>query len=160
MASGLRFECQPGCTECCRQKGFVYLTEADMARAARAAGGTTGTVRIKRAYEEAEPTDGYRVLVDRLYPRGVRKDALALDAWMKEIGPSDELRRWFGHRAERFEEFARRYTDELRDRADPISALRRRARTGTVTIVYAARDADHSNAAVLARLVRRGFPAR
>ena len=86
------------------------------------------------------------------------KEKAHIDEWARELAPSSELRRWFGHCPERFEEFKRRYTQELRDQADAISALRRRARQGTVTIVYAARDAEHSNAAVLAPIIQHGFP--
>jgi uncharacterized protein YeaO (DUF488 family) len=118
------------------------------------------TVRTKRAYDPASQEDGYRVLIDRLWPRGLSRRDAALDEWARDLAPSDELRRWFGHRPERFEQFERRYTDELRDHADEISALRRRTRTGNVTLVYAARDAAHSNAAVLAPIIRRGFPAK
>lgn len=118
------------------------------------------TVYTKRAYDPASRQDGYRVLIDRLWPRGVSKERAAIDEWARDLSPSDELRRWFGHRPERFDEFQRRYTEELRDHAEQISALRRRARSGTVTIVYAARDSEHSNAAVLAPIVRRGFPRR
>jgi len=116
------------------------------------------TVLTKRVYDPASRTDGYRVLIDRLWPRGVSKERASIDEWARDLAPSDDLRRWFGHRPERFEEFKRRYTEELRDQADLISALRRRARAGTITIVYAAHDTEHSNAAVLAPIVRRGFP--
>lgn len=116
------------------------------------------SIRTKRAYEPASPADGYRVLIDRLWPRGLSKEKAQIDEWARELAPSSELRRWFGHRPERFEEFKRRYTQELRDQADAISALRRRARQGTVTIVYAARDVEHSNAAVLAPIIKHGFP--
>ncbi len=112
----------------------------------------------KRIYEPPEAGDGYRVLIDRLWPRGVSKAEARIDEWARELVPSDGLRRWFGHRPERFEEFRRRYTEELRSHTDHIAELRRRARSGTVTIVYAARDAEHSNAAVLAPIIRRGFP--
>jgi uncharacterized protein YeaO (DUF488 family) len=115
------------------------------------------SVRIKRVYEPPSRADGYRVLIDRLWPRGVSKEKASIDEWARDLAPSDELRRWFGHRPELFEEFKRRYTEELREQADLISALRRRARTGTVTIVYAAHDTDHSNAAVLGPIVSRGF---
>jgi uncharacterized protein YeaO (DUF488 family) len=117
------------------------------------------SVRTKRVYERPSTDDGYRVLIDRLWPRGVSKEKARVDEWARDLAPSDELRRWFGHRPERFAEFARRYTDELRDQADAISELRRRGRRGTVTIVYGARDSEHSNAAVLAPIVRRGFPS-
>jgi uncharacterized protein YeaO (DUF488 family) len=115
-------------------------------------------LRTKRVYEPPSAADGYRVLIDRLWPRGLSKEKARIDEWARELAPSDELRRWFGHRPERFEQFKRRYTEELRNHAEAISMLRRRARTGTVTIVYAARDREHSNAAVLAPIVRRGFP--
>ncbi len=118
------------------------------------------SVRIKRVYEPPSRADGYRVLIDRLWPRGVSKEKASIDEWARDLAPSDELRRWFGHCPELFEEFKRRYTEELREHADLISALRRRARTGTVTIVYAAHDTDHSNAAVLGPIVSRGFPRR
>jgi uncharacterized protein YeaO (DUF488 family) len=112
-------------------------------------------VRTKRAYEPAEPGDGYRVLIDRLWPRGVKKDDARIDQWAKELAPSDELRRWFGHDPERFDEFARRYRDELAAHEDALDALRER---GTVTLVFGARDAEHSNAAVLAPLLRGAQP--
>jgi uncharacterized protein YeaO (DUF488 family) len=108
-------------------------------------------VRIKRAYDEPAPRDGYRVLVDRLWPRGVKKDALRLDLWAKELAPSPELRRWFGHDPARFREFARSYQTELRH--DParslLADLTRRAARGTVTLVYGARDEEHNGAVVL-----------
>lgn len=113
-------------------------------------------VRTKRAYEPAEPGDGFRVLIDRLWPRGVKKDDAHIDAWAKELAPSDELRRWFGHDPARFEEFARRYREELAAHGDVIERLRERAERGTLTIVFGARDAEHSNAAVLAPLLREG----
>ena len=116
------------------------------------------SIRTKHVYETAADEDGYRVLIDRLWPRGLSKEKARLDEWARDLAPSDELRRWFDHRPERFDRFRRRYTDELREQRDHISELRRRARSGTVTIVYAARDAEHSNAAVLAAIIRRGFP--
>ena len=117
-------------------------------------------LQLKRAYEPAELGDGYRVLVDRLWPRGVSKEKAALDAWEKELGPSTELRKWFGHEPERFEEFRRRYIDELRAKRALLSSLRRRARDGTVTLVYSAHDSEHNDAVVLAEILRRGLPNR
>ncbi|HEU5404727.1 MAG TPA: DUF488 family protein [Gaiellaceae bacterium] len=111
-------------------------------------------VRTKRAYEQAEPGDGYRVLVERLWPRGVTKERAHLDEWAKEIAPSPELRRWFGHDPARFEEFRRRYRDELAPRQEELDALRRRARNGTLTLVYGARDTEHNGALVLEELLR------
>jgi uncharacterized protein YeaO (DUF488 family) len=113
-------------------------------------------VRTKRIYEPASATDGYRVLVDRVWPRGVSKDAAAVDEWARELAPSKELRQWFGHRPERFEEFRRRYRQELRGRDEELGALRKRSRRGTVTLLFGARDTEHNNAVVLAELLRRG----
>lgn len=112
-------------------------------------------VRTKRAYERAEPSDGYRVLVDRLWPRGVSKDEAQLDEWARELAPSPELRKWFGHVPERFEEFRRRYRAELEPQEEKLRELRRRARGHTVTLVYGARDTEHNGAVVLAGLLRR-----
>ena len=115
------------------------------------------SVATKRVYEPASAADGYRVLIDRLWPRGVSKKDAQIDEWARDLAPSDQLRHWFAHRPERFERFRVRYTEELRAHRDHLAELRKRARGGTVTIVYAARDAEHSNAAVLAPLLRRGF---
>jgi uncharacterized protein YeaO (DUF488 family) len=121
-------------------------------------------VRLKRAYEQPEATDGYRVLVDRLWPRGVHKDALAIDAWMKEIGPSDELRRWFGHDAARWGEFAAGYRGELRRQpaAGLVDELVALANRGALTLVYGAKDELHNQAVVLRELIeqkmRRAHP--
>jgi uncharacterized protein YeaO (DUF488 family) len=117
-------------------------------------------VRLNRAYEPAAPSDGYRVLIDRLWPRGVSRQQARLDAWEKELSPSPELRRWFGHQPRRFEEFRRRYTDKLRDERPRLTALRSRAREGTLTLVYAARDSEHNDAVVLAEVLRHGLPRR
>lgn len=115
-------------------------------------------VRVKRAYEPAESADGYRVLVDRLWPRGVSRDRAKLDGWEKELAPSTDLRQWFGHEPSRFEEFRRRYIEELRAQRPRLTSLRRQARTGTATLVYAARDSRHNEAVVLADVLRRGLP--
>ncbi len=108
-------------------------------------------VRIERAYEKAVRRGGYRVLVDRLWPRGVKKEALALDLWAKEVAPSPALRTWFGHDPARFREFARRYVAELRHEParSLLAELARRAAHGTVTLVYGARDEEHNGAVVL-----------
>lgn len=112
-------------------------------------------IRVKRAYERPSPEDGYRVLVDRLWPRGVKKEALRLDLWAKDVAPSPALRQWFGHEPARFGAFSRRYRTELR--AAPAQALlaelARRARRGTVTFVYGARDEEHNGAVVLRDLL-------
>jgi len=117
-------------------------------------------VRLKRAYEPPSPSDGYRVLVDRLWPRGIGKERARLDAWEKQLAPSTELREWFAHEPSRFAEFRRRYADELRSHRPRLSALRRRAREGTLTLVYAAADEEHNDAVVLADILRRGLPSK
>jgi uncharacterized protein YeaO (DUF488 family) len=117
-------------------------------------------VRMKRAYDPPARSDGYRVLIDRLWPRGVSREKADLDEWDRELAPSAELRKWFGHDPERFEEFRRRYVDELRDQRPRLSELRRRAREGTLTLVYGARDSEHNDAVVLAEVLRRGLPGR
>jgi uncharacterized protein YeaO (DUF488 family) len=104
---------------------------------------------LKRAYAAPAPADGARVLVDRLWPRGVSRERAALDEWMKEIAPSDALRRWFGHDPARWGEFRRRYAEELRARGSLVEALRARARLGPLTLVYGARDEAHNDAVVL-----------
>jgi uncharacterized protein YeaO (DUF488 family) len=115
-------------------------------------------IRLKRAYIRAEPSDGHRVLIDRLWPRGVSRQRAALDDWEKELAPSTDLRRWFQHEPTRFAEFRRRYIEELRGQRSRLAALRRRATAGTVTLVYSARDGEHNDAVVLAEVLRRGLP--
>lgn len=117
-------------------------------------------IRLKRAYEPAASSDGYRVLIDRLWPRGVSKKQARLDEWEKELAPSAELREWFGHEPTRFAEFRRRYIEELRDNRSRLAALRRLARAGTLTLVYAARDENHNDAVVLLDVLRRGLPKK
>jgi uncharacterized protein YeaO (DUF488 family) len=117
--------------------------------------GAKGNVRIKRAYEPADDGDGYRVLVDRLWPRGVSKDKAHLDMWMKDIAPSTELRRWFGHDPARWDEFKRRYRAELTepDQNGLVTALANRAAHGPLTLIYGARDTLHNEAVVLCAVV-------
>jgi len=117
-------------------------------------------IRMKRAQEPAAAADGHRVLIDRLWPRGVSRERARLDAWERDLAPSTELRKWFGHDPARFEEFRRRYVEELRGQRPRLTGLRRRARNGTVTLVYAARDVEHNDAVVLAEVLRRGLPRR
>jgi uncharacterized protein YeaO (DUF488 family) len=115
------------------------------------------TFRIKRAYEPAERSDGMRILVDRLWPRGVKKVTLKLDRWMKEVAPTPQFRQWFGHKPARFAEFARRYRVELA--ANPaVGELRRLGRDKTVTLIYAARDPAVNHALVLESVLRRPTP--
>ena len=117
-------------------------------------------VRLKRAYDPATPEDGHRVLIDRLWPRGVSRDRAHVEAWEKDLAPSAALRTWFGHDPERFGEFRRRYADELRGERARLSALRRLARDGTLTLVYSAADTEHNDAVVLAEILKRGLPRR
>ncbi len=113
-------------------------------------------VQIKRVYDPAEAADGYRVLIDHVWPRGVSHERARLDEWARELAPSDDLRTWFSHVPERFGEFRARYRDELAAHNHLLEALRERASNGRLTIVYAARDREHNNAAVLAELLRDG----
>jgi uncharacterized protein YeaO (DUF488 family) len=117
-------------------------------------------VQVRRVYDEPEPQDGTRVLVDRLWPRGLRKEAAHLDEWAKDVAPSTGLRKWYAHDPAKFAEFCRRYTAELATGA-PRAALEHlvnRAAAGPVTLLTATRDAAHSEAAVLAGLLRRSAP--
>lgn len=108
-----------------------------------------GAIQIKRIYDEPSDSDGYRVLVDRLWPRGVSKVVAHLNEWNKELAPSTESRRWFDHKAERFEEFAMRYKLELNEKEAQLDLLRKKAKTSTVTLLYGARDPQVNHAIVL-----------
>lgn len=110
-------------------------------------------VRLKRAYEPAAPGDGTRILVDRLWPRGVSKSRLALDEWMKDIAPSSGLRKWFGHDPARWTDFQGRYARQVRANAGQLGRLRALARKGPITLVYSARDERHNDAVVLRELL-------
>jgi len=115
-------------------------------------------VRVRRAYETAEPDDGARVLVDRLWPRGLSKDGAELDEWCKEIAPSPELRRWYGHDPERFEEFSQRYEAELAEpeRQYALDRLRALAGKGRLTLLTATKDPAYGHVTVLADAVKTG----
>jgi len=106
-------------------------------------------IDVKRAYEPPDGGDGQRVLVDRIWPRGVTKDDLDLDAWLKDIAPSSALRKWFGHDPAKWDEFRRRYAAELEKAREPVAELRRLLRQGRVTLVYGAKDEAHNNAVAL-----------
>lgn len=110
-------------------------------------------IRLKRAYEPPSKTDGARVLIDRLWPRGVTKQEAAIDQWLRDIAPSTELRRWFGHDPARWHEFQRRYTAELKHHAELLDELLRLAHEGPLTLVYGARDEEHNDAVVLKGLL-------
>ncbi len=115
------------------------------------------SVLVRRAYEAPGANDGYRVLVDRVWPRGRSRDELRLDEWARELGPSTELRRWFGHDPARWDEFRNRYRRELAEPslAAKLDELADRARRGTLTIVYGARDETHNQARVIAEELER-----
>jgi len=104
---------------------------------------------VKRAYEEAKPQDGSRVLVDRIWPRGVKKEDAALDEWLKDVAPSDDLRKWFNHEERKWPEFKRRYFKELENRQDGMERLKELAASGRVTLVYGAREEKFNNAVAL-----------
>lgn len=107
------------------------------------------TVRIKRIYDAPADDDGYRVLVDRIWPRGLPKKEAQIDRWLKEIAPSSELRRWFGHDASRWDEFRRRYRGELEEASALVQELAEKARSAPVTLLFSARDQRHNQAVVL-----------
>ena len=110
-------------------------------------------IKIKRIYEDAGSEDGYRILIDRLWPRGVSKDVAKLDEWNKELAPSTELRKWFDHTPERFEDFRKRYLEELKSQEEELNRLHTRTKTKDVTLLYAAKAEDINNAVVLRELL-------
>ncbi len=112
-------------------------------------------IRVKRIYDSPKPQagDGKRILVDRLWPRGLRKDEVVIDEWLKDLAPSTALRKWFGHDPERWEEFKARYRQELQEKADLLRRIRNDGRSGNVTILYAAKDMDHNNAIVVKEMI-------
>ena len=106
-------------------------------------------LRVKRAYDPPSDGDGVRILIDRLWPQGIKKENLALDRWIKELAPSTALRQWFGHDPARWQEFHQRYAAELRPHAELLDTMRALARKGTLTLVYSAHDEEHNNAVAL-----------
>lgn len=111
-------------------------------------------IRIKRVYEEPDRKDGTRILVDRLWPRGLTKEKAKVDLWLKDVAPSTELRKWFAHDPARWAEFQTRYREELRSNKQQVSLLREEASKGPVTLVYGARDQEHNEAVVLQELLK------
>ena len=106
-------------------------------------------INIKRIYEQAEKTDGYRILVDRLWPRGLKKEDAAIDKWQKEIAPSTDLRKWFNHEKEKFEKFSDLYKNELQDKKTVLESIKKIAGEKQVTLLYAAKDTKVNHAVVL-----------
>ncbi|HSQ77256.1 MAG TPA: DUF488 family protein [Nitrospirota bacterium] len=111
-------------------------------------------VKIKRVYDPPAPADGKRILVDRLWPRGIKKEEAHVDEWLKDIAPSAGLRTWFNHDPSKWREFRDRYIRELRTKQELVKKLRLDAKKGTVTLVFAAKDSDHANAVVLREVLR------
>jgi uncharacterized protein YeaO (DUF488 family) len=116
-------------------------------------------IKLKRVYEEEAPTDGVRYLIERLWPRGVRKESLRIDAWLKEAGPSTELRKWFSHDPGKWVEFRRRYFAELDQRTAAWASIREAAERGTVTLLYSSHDTEHNNAVALKEYIERKMAA-
>jgi len=110
-------------------------------------------VRIKRVYEQPDKEDGTRILVDRLWPRGLTKEKACVDLWLKDVAPSTELRKWFGHDPDKWSEFQTRYRAELKNNKEQLLLLKQEAAKGTVTLVYGARDEKHNEAVVLQKLL-------
>lgn len=117
-------------------------------------------VKVKRVYDEVEKNDGKRFLVDRMWPRGIKKEALRLDGWIKDVAPSSGLRQWFGHDAGRWEEFSDRYVAELEKNRDAWEGLLQAAREGTITLLYSAHDEKNNNAVVLKAFLDRRLKKR
>jgi len=112
-------------------------------------------IRIKRTYDPPARGDGRRILVERLWPRGMKKESLAADAWMKDVAPSTELRKWFGHDPVKWQEFQRRYREELRQNPECLATIKKQARNAPVTLVYGAKDEQHNDAVVLLDFLKR-----
>ena len=106
-------------------------------------------LKIKRAYDDVSKSDGFRVLVDRIWPRGVSKEDAKIDLWLKEIAPSTALRKWFGHDPGKWQQFQKKYQDELKNNNEQVALLMEQAKTGVITLVYGARDQEHNEALVL-----------
>ena len=110
-------------------------------------------IKIKRVYEKPDKTDGFRILVDRLWPRGLTKEKAAADLWLKDIAPSTELRKWFNHEPEKWKEFIKKYQLELKENKEPVSLLKGYAKKGQVTLIYGARDQEHNEALVIKNFI-------
>jgi len=110
-------------------------------------------IKLKRVYDPYADSDGKRILVDRLWPRGIKKEDARIDHWLKDIAPSDELRKWFSHDPAKWEEFKKRYRKELESRQEVIEDLRKESRRGTVTLLFAAKDTERNNAVVLKEIL-------
>jgi len=110
-------------------------------------------LKVKRIYETASSDDGKRILVDRLWPRGIKKSEVKIDEWLKEIAPSDELRKWFAHDPSKWQAFKRKYAHEIEEKSDLIQQLRKETEREAVTLVYSAKDNEHNNAVALKEII-------
>jgi uncharacterized protein YeaO (DUF488 family) len=111
-------------------------------------------IKLKRVYDDPSQKDGLRVLVERLWPRGLTKKRAAIDLWLQDVAPSSKLRKWFGHDPARWEQFQKRYWQELREQKEAVKLLKQKGKNSTVTLVYAARDKDHNGALALNRFLQ------
>ena len=111
------------------------------------------SINIKRVYDDKSQDDGYRVFIDRLWPRGVKKEDAHFDEWLKDLAPSTELRKWFDHDPDRFDEFRKRYKKELQEHKDDLDKLRKRAKAEKITLLYAAKDEEMNNAIVVKEIL-------
>jgi|SRR5579885_125380 uncharacterized protein YeaO (DUF488 family) len=114
-------------------------------------------IKVKRIYEDPKKSDGFRILVDRLWPRGIRKEEAEIDLWLKEIAPSDSLRKWFNHDAKKWTEFQKRYAKELANKEDLISIIKNEAKQGTVTLLFGTKETEHNNAVALQNILLKKF---
>lgn len=110
-------------------------------------------IKLKRVYEAPSKDDGLRVLVERLWPRGFTKERALVDLWLKDVAPSTELRKWFGHDPKKWDQFCKRYQAELKQKKDAVNLLKQKSKEGTITLVYAARDEEHNSAVVLKEIL-------
>lgn len=117
--------------------------------------GMASAIAIKRVYEEPKGSDGTRILVDRLWPRGLSKEKANIDLWLKNVAPSNELRKWFAHDAAKWVEFQKRYAEELKSHPEALAALKQEVKKGPVTLLYGAHDEEHNQAVALERMLRR-----
>ena len=117
-------------------------------------------IKVKRAYDAPSKQDGFRVLVDRIWPRGLKKEGAAIDRWLKAVAPSSELRQWFGHETKKWREFCQRYAAELEDKEDEIRFLKEQSQSGTLTLIFSARDIEHNNAVALKKYLDSSLTAR
>ncbi len=111
-------------------------------------------IKVKRIYEEPKKTDGFRILVDRLWPRGIKKEEAAIDLWLKDIAPSDSLRKWFNHDVKKWPEFKKRYVKELADKQELINSIINESKSKTVTLLFAAKETEYNNAVALCNVIK------